>query len=406
MTGITGLTSDTGSSSTDKVTSDATLTLTGTEANAVLEYSFDGGTTWGTSGVPSSQGAVSVEVRQRDLAGNQGQPSGAFSYTYDTFAAATGVTLADDTGTPGDGITNDPSLSFSGTEANAVLEYSVNGSDWSTTYSPVAGVNAVQVYQTDPAGNVSLPSTTLDLHLCDRPPAGADDPLAGQRHQLRLGQHHLRSDLGHGPPGGGRHGAVPVSTTGDAGTYGAWGPNTPPQPTDKTGIAVSVEVRQMDTVGNASDPSAPMDYTFDNIAPTVTNVSVSQTTISDTKVNAQVEEIIVVTYNDHLDWAYGRVPALGFTQPVLTDGVDGGPATFTLDPNNSTWIDNSDTRAIYQFAYTLTDNGVDYPHVGVVTQPGTTHDIAGNEPVTHTGTDDFAVNTATARRGSSMRTRT
>ena len=58
----------------------------------------------------------------------------------------------------------------------------------------------------------------------------------------------------------------------------------------------------------------------------------------------KVEEIIVVTYSHHF-WAYGRVPALGFMQPVLTDGVDGGPATFTLDLNSSTWIDSLPTRA-------------------------------------------------------------
>ena len=182
------------------------------------------------------------------------------------------------------------------------------------------------------------------------------------------------------------------STSGDGGTYGAWGGNNPPQG------AVAVEVRQRDGAGNVSAASAPFDFAFDSVAPTVIGVRVTLTTVTDAEVTPrpQDEEVVVVTYDSHLDWAYGRAPALGFTQPVLTDGVDGGPATFTLDPNNSTWIDNSDTRAIYQFAYTLTDNGVDYPHVGVVTQPGTTHDVAGNEPVTHTGTDDFAVNTATA----------
>ncbi len=100
-----------------------------------------------------------------------------------------------------------------------------------------------------------------------------------------------------------------------------------------------------------------MDYTFDDIDPAVTKVTVSQTTISDAEVNTPVEEIIQVTYDSHLDWAWGRVPTLAFTEPLLTDGVDEGPATFTLKPDDSFWIDNSDTRAIYQFAYTLTDNG-------------------------------------------------
>ena len=184
------------------------------------------------------------------------------------------------------------------------------------------------------------------------------------------------------------------STSGDGGTYGAWGGNNPPQG------AVAVEVRQRDGAGNVSAASAPFDFAFDSVAPTVIGVRVTLTTVTDAEVTPrpQDEEVVVVTYDSHLDWAYGRVPALGFTQPVLGDGVGGGPATFTLDPDNSFWIDNGadSGHAVYQFAYTLADNGVYYPHVGVVTQPGTTHDVAGNEPVTHTGTDDFAVNTATA----------
>ena len=194
------------------------------------------------------------------------------------------------------------------------------------------------------------------------------------------------------------------STTGDGGTYSAWGGNNPPQG------AVAVEVRQRDGAGNVSAASAPFDFAFDSVAPTVIGVRVTLTTVTDAEVTPrpQDEEVVVVTYDSHLDWAYGRVPALGFTQPVLGDGVGGGPATFTLDPDNSFWIDNGaeSGHAVYQFAYTLADNGVYYPNVGVVTGAGTTHDIAGNPPVTYTGTDDFSVNTATARRGSSMRTRT
>ncbi len=184
------------------------------------------------------------------------------------------------------------------------------------------------------------------------------------------------------------------STTGDGGTYSAWGGNNPPQG------AVAVEVRQRDGAGNVSAASAPFDFAFDSVAPTVIGVRVTLTTVTDAEVTPrpQDEEVVVVTYDSHLDWAYGRAPALGFTQPVLGDGVGGGPATFTLDPDNSFWIDNGaeSGHAVYQFAYTLADNGVYYPNVGVVTGAGTTHDIAGNPPVTYTGTDDFSVNTATA----------
>ena len=156
--GITGLTTDTGSSSTDLLTSNPALTVTGTEANAVVEYSFNGGTTWSTSFVPPTQGAVSVEVRQRDLAGNQGSASTAFAYTYDSLVPAipaiTGLT-ADTGGSSINKVTSNPALTVTGTEVNAVVEYSFNGgTTWSTSnVPPTQGVVAVEVRQRDLAGN-------------------------------------------------------------------------------------------------------------------------------------------------------------------------------------------------------------------------------------------------------------
>src|SRR5204863_101294 len=63
------LTSDTGSSAIDKITSDGALTLTDVELNAVVEYSTDGGASWKSSFI-AVEGSNTVLVRQTDLAGN------------------------------------------------------------------------------------------------------------------------------------------------------------------------------------------------------------------------------------------------------------------------------------------------------------------------------------------------
>ena len=66
----------------------------------------------------------------------------------------------------GDNITRDGGLSLSGVEAGATVEYSIDdGKTWQTDFKPVEGLNQVQIRQTDIAGNVSASSSiafTLD----------------------------------------------------------------------------------------------------------------------------------------------------------------------------------------------------------------------------------------------------
>src|SRR6185437_14904271 len=141
------------------------LTLTGVEAGALVQYSVNSGTTWGTS-FTAVEGANSVQVRQTDVAGNV---SGAttFSFTLDTQAAAPGVALTSDTGSSNsDQITSAGALTLTGVEAGALVQYSVNsGTTWGTSFTAVEGANSVEVRQTDVAGNVSGATTfsfTLD----------------------------------------------------------------------------------------------------------------------------------------------------------------------------------------------------------------------------------------------------
>ncbi|WP_341807641.1 beta strand repeat-containing protein, partial [Paraburkholderia terricola] len=159
------LATDSGSSASDHVTSVGTLTLSGIESAATVEYSTDGGSTWST-GFTAVEGTNDVQVRQTDVAGNVSATT-SFSFTLDTAAAAPGVALATDSGSSAsDHVTSVGTLTLSGIESAATVEYSTDGgSTWSTGFTAVEGTNDVQVRQTDVAGNISAAtdfSFTLD----------------------------------------------------------------------------------------------------------------------------------------------------------------------------------------------------------------------------------------------------
>src|SRR5262249_30297683 len=100
------LTSDTGISSSDKITSNGTLSLTGVETGALVEYSTDGGTTWLGTFMPA-EGSNTVKVRQTDVAGTVSAAT-TFTFTFDSTApSVTNVTstTADKTYTVGATIT-------------------------------------------------------------------------------------------------------------------------------------------------------------------------------------------------------------------------------------------------------------------------------------------------------------
>nr|PMI00674.1 hypothetical protein BCU54_17750 [Vibrio lentus] len=158
------LTHDTGRSTSDLITSDGALTISGQETGATIEYSVDGGHTWSNTFTPQT-GTNTVEVRQTDTAGNV-STSSSLTFTLDNTATAPSVSLTSDSGgSSSDKITNVGDLSVGGIEQGATVEYSIdNGVHWSTQFTPAEGQNNVQVRQTDVAGNVS-PSTSLSYTL-------------------------------------------------------------------------------------------------------------------------------------------------------------------------------------------------------------------------------------------------
>jgi len=152
---VVALANDSGTSNSDLITNVGTLTLTGIEPGAVVEYSTDGGATW-SAGFTAVEGVNSVQVRQTDVAGNTSNV-GSHSFTLDTSAAAPGVALAIDSGASGsDLVTNIGTLALTGIESGATVEYSVDGgATWNSSFTAAEGANSVQVRQIDLAGNTS-----------------------------------------------------------------------------------------------------------------------------------------------------------------------------------------------------------------------------------------------------------
>jgi hypothetical protein len=177
------LAADTGSSSSDRITSNPTIQVSGLEAGASWEFSRDGGSSWQAGSGSSftladgSYGAGQVRVRQTDLAGNTSSASTAFAaFTIDTAVAIPGLALAADTGSSSsDRITSNPTIQVSGLEAAASWEFSIDGgSSWQAgSGSGFAladgsyGAGQVRVRQADLAGNTSAAQTGFAAFTID-----------------------------------------------------------------------------------------------------------------------------------------------------------------------------------------------------------------------------------------------
>lgn len=184
--------SDSGSSSSDRLTNVRTPTFTGTaEANSVVDLlvsgsvvgtgTADGSGAWTvTAGSPLADGSWSFSTRSRDAAGNTRDGVGSLSVTIDTTADAPGglkLTASTDTGrSTTDGLTNLVSPTVAGTAAagSSVTLYdgavalgtvTANGQgNWEIATSGLAvGAHTLTAKAIDAAGNTSLPSTAFTV---------------------------------------------------------------------------------------------------------------------------------------------------------------------------------------------------------------------------------------------------
>ena len=203
--------SDSGSSSTDNITSDTTPTVTGggAEAGATVKlYDTDGTTLLGTTTADGSgnwsitssaltDGAHALKAKVTDAAGNTGAASTVLTVTIDTTApsapSAPDLASASDSGsssTDNNTSVTTPTLTGSGVEAGATVTlYGTNGTtvlgtatadgsgNWSITSSTLtSGAHTLTTKVTDAAGNTSAASAGLTVTIDTTAPSASNAP--------------------------------------------------------------------------------------------------------------------------------------------------------------------------------------------------------------------------------------
>ena len=330
---------DTGSSSSDGLTKENRVTISTPEAGASWEYSVNGGKDW-TSGTDTdftlSDGTYAkdaIQVRQTDAAGNRSLVSGnAKGITVDTRAPdALTMTLPVDTGTSSsDGLTKENRVTISTPEAGASWEYSVNGGkDWTsgtdTDFTLSEGryaIDAIQVRQTDVAGNTSTVSGNAKAVTVDTSAPGA----------LRVT---WPSDTGSSSSDGITNAnRVTISTPEDdaiweysvnGGKDWTSGTDTGFTLSDGTYAKDAIQVRQTDAAGNRSLVSGnAKGITVDTRAPDALTMTLPADTGSSSSDGLTKENRVIIStpeagasweysVNSGADWAAGS--GRGFTLP-------------------------------------------------------------------------------------------
>ncbi|QFT36416.1 MULTISPECIES: VCBS domain-containing protein [unclassified Vibrio] len=395
------LTHDTGINSSDLITHDGSLTITGQETGATVEYSTDNGHTWTSSFTPQ-QGSNTVSVRQTDIAGNV-SASSSLTFTLDNTATAPSVSLTSDSGSSSsDNITNVGDLNVGGIEQGATVEYSTdNGVHWSTQFTPNEGVNNVQVRQTDVSGNVS-PSTSLTYTLDTQTDIRVNSAQVDQHGQGMMVQVYLPKDsevtlLEITSDGGGAPLLVDLKTVQRQGT-GTSVSHPDHQYQEFVGIDLSslpdghltIRVAGTDAAGNTvtAQSSASSNYVLDTAASVSddsnTAVEDSTTPVSGNLLSNDADATTVTTTGD-IQGTYG-------TFHLSSDGR----YTYTLNNQLSViqQLDSTSSPLVDSIAYTARDNhgnqatahlaisiqGTDDNHTPVVTA----HSVSTNEDTTHT----------------------
>ncbi len=193
--GIYGFSDDTGRTG-DRLTSDVTLTLRGTADPGARVEVFEGTTSLGTVTAAATgtwtldlpalaDGEHQFTAVASDDEGTTSEISLPYPVTIDTTAPATPVITAvtDDTGTGGDGITSDATLTLTGTaEAGATIEVfdgavslgtatADETGAWTFTTAPLAdGQHSLTAVASDAAGNASAASNPVVMTVDTVPP--------------------------------------------------------------------------------------------------------------------------------------------------------------------------------------------------------------------------------------------
>jgi hypothetical protein len=226
------------------------------EETVIFTYSLDGGAfVPGKSGVPLPalpDGSHTFAVKATDAAGNAGD-SVSYSWEIDTTPLpAPSVSLAHDTGLPGDNVTFDPELVVVN-ENGATVEFSADGDAWGPDYSATEGANTVLVRQIDLAGNRS-PVASLTFTLDTIEPAALGIALLNDSGSSQADL--ITNDGSLNVSGQEPNARVEYSADGVA-----WTDQFAPQEGANT-----VSARQTDVAGNRS-PVASLSVTLDTTPP-------------------------------------------------------------------------------------------------------------------------------------------
>ncbi|WP_161499671.1 S-layer family protein [Limnohabitans sp. TS-CS-82] len=296
---------DTGSSPTDGITKNGTVTVGALEAGATWQYSTDSGVTWnagtGTS-FTLAQGTYSagaVQMRETDAAGNVQTGAliakNAAAITVDTTAPVIGTLSIVDTGSsPTDGITNNGTVTVGALEAGTTWEYSTDsGATWNagsgTSFALAQGAYAagvVQMRETDVAGNVqtgaliakNTAAITIDTMAPTKPNVVTATDDAGQV-TGPIAEGSTTDDTKPTFSGTGTAGdTVDVYNgptllgTATVAPNGSW--SLTPTTALPNG-AYTITTVEKDPAGNPSLPSDPLHFTVNNTAPMVSITTVS-----------------------------------------------------------------------------------------------------------------------------------
>src|SRR5205823_9655487 len=119
------LTNDSGNTTNDQITNDASLNVSAAAADVSRSYSIDGGPASATYTAPAVDGSHTVVVTDTDTAGNSASAS--LTFTLDTTIATPTIALAHDTGTSNaDNITNSAERRVGAAAADVSRSYRVN----------------------------------------------------------------------------------------------------------------------------------------------------------------------------------------------------------------------------------------------------------------------------------------
>ena len=261
----------------DSITSDSTLTLTGTaEANATVKV-YDGAAllgsavangsgAWSYTTVALANGVHGLTATATDTAGNTGTASTALAVTIDTNApgAPAIASFSTDSGVAGDHVTSDNTLTLAGTaEAGSTVKVYdgatqlgsavANGTGaWTYTTTALAnGAHNLTATAADAAGNAGPVSSALSVTIDTTAPAApiiADDTIVNTNEMMLTGTAEANSKVT-------IFDGTTLLGTATANGSGAWSYTTNPLSDGLHAFTATAS----DVAGNTSAASQPLD---------------------------------------------------------------------------------------------------------------------------------------------------